>query len=707
MGGVDSELTRVAGGFSALDIAEKYKASALEWLRVWLTEAPFREYAAQIQYLIASKKWNILLDSFYQVIPFGTGGRRGPVGIGPNRINPWTVQASAQGHSQYLIKHYGDDARKRGVVLAYDVRQYLQRGIYDDALPNPVKDLDCKQLAFAAAEVYAANGIRVHLFQDVRSTPQLSFVIRNMGAVAGDMFSASHNPPSDNGKKVYDEFGGQLIPPDDQALVDEVTKNVDQIARMDVASAGAKGLLSTIGPDQDRAYHEAVSSVSLSDDRGIKVLYSPLHGTGLTSIYPVLKQMGFHVRLDPKTSNLSGAFENVTFNIPNPEVVESFDAPLSTANESDADIILNSDPDADRIGLMVRHKGSWCFLTGQEIGVLLAEYGISRLKEKGGLVEGSIIIKTAVTTTLIEKIARENGVGCMGDLLVGFKYIGHQMNLLEASGKIDRFIMGAEESHGYIMGNYCREKDGAAAAVWVAELASRLKTKNRTLIDHLDLIYSRYGCCHNYLTEIRLLGAKGKDQIAMIMEHLRKHPIEGFGDFRVRSRSDRWDGPPQPHLSLTDTWARDVLAFQLENLPNTQSVSIVIRPSGTEPKIKMYFEVFGKPMDVDGIEAQKSAMAGIRERLEKDFMKYCYKLLGVDFPDRGFALFWQLPLETKLKYFDIEKDIVRVKQIEDRRDRRAQLENILEFLGPDPIQKIDKAFRQRYGAGVAEYLDLL
>ena len=706
MNSIDSQLLLVGEGFKSLDVAEKYMASALDWLRIWLTEETFAEYNDQIRYLIASRKWNVLLDSFYQVIPFGTGGRRGPVGIGPNRINPWTVQASAQGHSQYLIKRYGDEAGKKGVVLAYDVRKYLQKGIYDDNLPNPVRDLDCKQLALAAAEVYAANGIKVHIFKEVRSTPQLSFVIRNMGAVAGDMFSASHNPPSDNGKKVYDEFGGQLIPPDDQVLVDEVTKNVDDIKRTDIPSAMAKGLISYIGEEQDRAYHEAVSSVSLSDDRGIKILYSPLHGTGLTSIYPVLKQMGFDIRLDPKTSNLSGAFENVTFNIPNPEVVESFDASIPAADESDADIIISSDPDADRIGLMARHNDAWHFLTGQEIGVLLAEYGISRLKESAGLADDSVIIKTEVTTALIEKMARENGIRCMGDLLVGFKYIGHQMNLLEKKGKIKDFIMGAEESHGYVMGNYCREKDGAAAAVWMAEISSRLKTKNRTLLDRINRIYSRYGYCHNYLTEIRLLGAKGKDQISMIMEHLRNSRIDRFGDFHVRDKLDRWDGEPQPHLSLTDTWARNVLVFQFDNLPDTQSISVVTRPSGTEPKIKMYFEVFGKPVDDDGIAREKQEIVEIRERLEKDFMKYCYNLLGVDFPDRGFALFWQLPLEAKMKYFEIEKDIASLKEIRDKRDRRIELDKILEFLGSDPIQKIDKAFRQKHRAGVAEYLDI-
>jgi phosphoglucomutase/phosphomannomutase len=224
-------LESVKTGFANLKISEKYKESALDWLRTWLTESIYKNYVPQIEYLIQTEKWDFLLDSFYQVIPFGTGGRRGMVGIGPNRINPWAIQASAQGHSQYLIKEHGEKARQRGVVLTFDVRKYTQTGVYDDSQANPVRNLDGKQLAVAAAEVYAANGIKVYMFESARSTPELSFAIRHLGAISGDMFSASHNLPTDNGKKVYDQFGGQLIPPDDQALVDEVTGNVSEIKR--------------------------------------------------------------------------------------------------------------------------------------------------------------------------------------------------------------------------------------------------------------------------------------------------------------------------------------------------------------------------------------------------------------------------------------------------------------------------------------------
>ena len=699
-------ITKAKDGLNTLDVSEKYIHSALKWLEIWLSDEAFNDYAPQIQYLIENSRWNFLLDSFYQVIPFGTGGRRGLVGIGPNRINPWTIQASAQGHSQYLIKAFGEDAKKRGVVLTYDVRKYTQKSIYDDSRTNPVKDLDGRQLAVAAAEVYAANDIKVYMYDAVRSTPQLSFTIRHLKAISGDMFSASHNLPTDNGKKVYDQYGGQLIPPDDQNLVDEVTQNVKEIKTLGLDNARDQGLIEMIGEEIDEAYYDAVCPVSLSNERNLKIVYSPLHGTGLTSVYPVFNKLGFDVTLDPATSNLSGAFENVTFNIPNPEVVESFDHSLPFAKETDADILISTDPDADRIGVMLKHNGSWKFLSGNEIGIILTNYAISKFKAQGRLSSDNIIIKTQVTTALIQKIADENNVQCIGDLLVGFKYIGDLMNKIDDKNKMDHFILGTEESHGYLTGNYARDKDAACAAVWIAEHAAELKTKNKTLLDDLSEIYARYGFCHNYLTEIRLLGAKGMEQILHIMNHLRDTTIDSFGEFSVSGKSDRRDGEPQPHLSRTDSSARNMLLYQIDNRPETTSMRVTVRPSGTEPKIKMYFEVFGKPFQLESIDAEKKKIIDIREALETNFMQYCYKLLDVDFPDRGFLLFWQLPLDDKLKYFEIEADITRLKTVSDKDERKAQLFELLQFLGANPIEKVNKAFLDKYKVGILEYLEL-
>ena len=703
---VEALLKRAISGFDTLDISGKYKASAAKWLEIWLTDEAFREYVSQIEYLISAEKWNFLMDAFYQVIPFGTGGRRGLVGIGPNRINRWTIQASAQGHSQYLIQHHGKSAKQQGVVLAFDVRKYTQSGVYDESIPNPVMNLDGRQLAVAAAEVYAANDIKVYMFGSARSTPELSFAIRHLSAISGDMFSASHNLPTDNGKKVYDQYGGQLIPPDDQNLVDEVTRNVKEIKTIDFANAEALGLIEFIGDEVDEAYFSAVCPVSLSEERNLKIVYSPLHGTGLTSVYPVFKKLGFDVTLDPPTSNLSGEFENVTFNIPNPEVVESFDHSLPFAKKMDADILINTDPDADRIGVMLKHNGFWKFLNGNEIGIILTNYAISKYKSMGRLNPANVIIKTDVTTSLIQKIADENHVQCIGDLLVGFKYIGNLMNKIESENKIEHFILGTEESHGYLTGNYARDKDAACAAVWISEHAAELKKNNKTLLDDLAEIYARYGYCHNYLTEIRLLGARGMEQIMHIMNHLRDTQIDSFGEFTVLSKTDRRDGEPQPHLSRTDASARNMLIYQIDNRPETAGMRLTVRPSGTEPKIKMYFEVFGKPFNSENIDSEKEKIINVREALEKKFMQYCYKLLNVDFPDRGFLLFWQLPLDDKLTYFEIEDRIASLKNVADAAAKKADLDKLLAFLGANPIAKVDRAFQAKYRVGILEYLGL-
>jgi len=699
-------LNKTENGLNTLQVSKKYVDSALKWLETWLTDDAFKDYVPQIAYLIEAEKWAFLLDSFYQVIPFGTGGRRGLVGVGPNRINTWTIQASAQGHSQYLVRQYGEQARKRGVVLAFDVREYTQKGIYDEALPNPVMNLDGRRLADAAAAVYAANKIKVYMFKEERSTPELSYVIRHLNAVSGDMFSASHNLPTDNGKKVYDQYGGQLIPPDDQFLVDEVTGNVTEIKVIDVDEAKENGLIDVIDEQVDDAYYDAASRMSLSAERQLKIVYSPLHGTGLTSVYPILRKLDFDITLDPETSNMSGAFENVTFNIPNPEVIESFDHSLPFARKVSADILISTDPDADRIGVMIHHNGSWQFLTGNEIGIILTNYAISKYRSNGRLNRNSVVVKTDVTTSLMQKIALENGVQCIGDLLVGFKYIADEMNKIEKEGKIDDFIFGAEESHGYLTGNYARDKDAACAAIWLCEHAAELKKQQKTLLDDLNDIYSTYGYCHNYLTEIRLLGAKGMEQISLIMDHLRDTKIESFDNFHVKERLDRRRGDPQPHLSKTDTSARNMLIYYIDDLPQTAGIKLTVRPSGTEPKIKMYFEVIGKPCNLDNLADEKTKIAGIRQELEKTFMQYCYQLLEVDFPDRGFLLFWQLPLDDKLKYFDIEDKIVNLKNISDALTRKNELDKLLLFLGANPVEKVDNAFREKYSVGILEYLDL-
>jgi len=697
-------LEKASIGFETLKIDQKFKDSAILHLQQWLTQDLYKDYKPQIEHIINSGYWDYLLDCFYQIIPFGTAGRRGEVGIGPNRINLFTIQASAQGHSQYLAKQYGSEAKKRGIVLAYDVRKFFTNKYFNNHIHNPVKNLDCKSLAFGATEVYVANGIKVHMFEDVRTTPELSFAIRHLHCVGGAMMSASHSPPEYNGKKVFDEFGGQLTPPDDEILVSEVTQNTTQIKTEMIDKAIEAGLVVYIGKDIDNAYVKAVTNLSHSHERNIKIVFTPLHGCGTTSVTPVLENAGFKVFIDPKTSNKSGLFENITYNIPNPEVSESFNTTIKYANQVSADIILSADPDADRIGIMVNHNNTWTFLNGNEIAVLLTEYAIQKCDPN--LRHTGIVIKTQVTTNLMTEICEFNNVEIIGDLLVGFKYIGHEMNLLVKNRRIDNFLFASEDTHGCISGNYIREKDAALSGLWIAEYAAELKESGKTLVDELDRIFSKYGYYRNYITEIRILGAEGMSQIQKIQESYRVNPPRFLWGYEVIEFEDWLNRTPI--VSETDKTSKDGLVFKLKPINNIiKSIKVTIRPSGTEPKIKMYFEIGSKSTDISQLDNIKEITEKILKEIEKSVMGNSCKIIGIDFPERGFLLFWQLPLMVKMKYFEIENELAELKnKYPSPVERKAKLDKLLKFLGSDPIQKIDEAFKAKYQQGVEEYLEL-
>lgn len=696
-------LAKAQAGFATIKVGDAYKKSALSFIEEWLTNDRYDKYVPQLQHLIEAGHWDYLLDSFYQVIPFGTGGRRGEVGIGPNRINQVTIQSSAQGHSQYLLKIYGDAAKERGAVLAYDVRQFFTNKYFNDELPNPVRNLKGIDLALAAAQVYAANGIKTYLFDGFRTTPELAFAVRHLKAVAGDVFSASHNPPEHNGKKVYDEFGGQLVPPDDEILVKEVTEQVTEIKEISVEEAKKANLLIMIGMEVDEAYVNAAAGVSLSSARDVKIVFTPLHGCGSTSVVKVLEKLGFTIQIDPNTANPSGTFENVTFNIPNPEVIQSFDTPLKYAKEVDADILLNSDPDADRIGVMIKHQGEWQFINGNEIAAMLTLYVITKRKPSLGGKPG-VIIKTDVTTNLMTAICAKHGVEMIGNHLVGFKYVGQNMNELEAADRMDEFLMACEESHGYIAGNYTREKDAVVPAVWLAEIAAEQKAKGETLIDYLNQIYADYGYFRNYLTEIRLPGAEGMSQIAEIQKAMRADAPKSFGEYELDHLEDWLDR--QPIVSETDRVAKNGLVFHLKPVAGTSSMRITLRPSGTEPKIKMYYEIGSVPFAAEKLAEVRASIETLLRSVEKAFMLACYKILGVDFPERGFLLFWQLPLRDKLHYFEVEPELVALKGQGTPEERSKKVDALLAFLGSNPIEKVDEAFAAKFALPIREYLQL-
>jgi len=602
-------LARLRQGASELGVDPAVAEAAVDAMQRWLTTRTFRSYQPQVRALAEQQRWEVLVDSFYRVLPFGTGGRRGRVGVGPNRFNPYTLGVSVQGHASFLRRRFGAGAHT--VVVACDVREFHDlRGELVPDVPNPVLGLTSRDFAHIAAEVYTAAGFAVVLPPEGQalSTPELSFAIRHLGAVGGLQVSASHNHPDDNGGKLYTATGGQEVPPRDQEVADEVAQ-VEWIDRMSLDRARASGLVTTLSDDVIDAYQLAVlaSGTDPSARRG-RIVFTALHGTGRRTVYRVLKRAGFQIELEPTQAEPDGRFPAVPFLAPNPEVPRSLAAAVSHAEKVGADIVMGCDPDADRIGLMVRERASdpgatdpvrWRFITGNEIAALVTHQAL-RLRTGGG--PAPIIIQTEVTSRLVRRVAELHGARVVDDLLVGFKYIGEAMDQMADSGELRSwddaslsvFAAGVEESHGVLVTPQLRDKDAAGGALLLAELFGHELRRGRTLVDTLEELQRRTGGVANLLVSAVLQGARGRTIIERIQASLRSSPPTEVGGRQVVEHFDRRDptGPLGPIRSDTDAASRDVLVFELEG-----DARVVLRPSGTEPKIKAYVEVAGRPSD--------------------------------------------------------------------------------------------------------------
>ena len=550
--------------------------SAFFNIKKWLENKEFAQYRDEIMVLIESENVNELNDSFFKMIPIGTAGRRGKMGVGDNRINAHTISESAQGFVQYLIEYFGvEEVKKRGFVITYDVRH------------------NSRLFAEAVAGVFAGNGVKTYFFDGVRSTPQLSFSIRYLRAVGGAMISASHNFPSDNGIKLFWENGGQIVPPDDEEIIKRV-KDVKKIKCLDFASAVDYGLAVIPDEEVDRAYHDAAAKLSLGDFRGASVVFTPLHGCASTSFLPVLRRVGFKNIFEVKEQMpFDPEFSRVAKQTPNPEVPISLDLAIKYAKEKQADLVLASDPDADRIGVVSRENyksDNYIFLNGNQIGVLLFDYIISRLKKQNALPKNGVMIKTVVTTDLLTKIAQDNGIETITDLPVGFKYIADAIDH-RLGGR--QFLFGAEESHGYLYGDYARDKDGAIAALLICEYASLLKEQGKTLFEQLESIKKKYGYYRELLQDIYYPGMDGMDKMTRIMRTLRaKLPthVDGIEVLVVFDQLNKKFIDPKSGKQVGEYsgFTNDALVFYL-NKEKTERV--VVRPSGTQPKIKFYVAI--------------------------------------------------------------------------------------------------------------------
>lgn len=539
----------------------------------WLSKDCVSQYHARILELIAEENWTKLDELFWTSIPFGTGGRRGPMGeLGPATINDRTIAESAHGLASYL----------------------RQSGVTEGGSAVVTCDTRNNSMHFArlTATTFAAHGLKVFLFDNHRATPALSYAVRKLNCDIGVMVSASHNPPADNGFKAYWNNGGQVIPPHDKGIIQQV-ESADVIPSMDYDEAITSGQVELVGADLDSQYIAEVVALSESDKRDISAIFTPLHGVGETSIYEVIKKAGFDgVDIFEAHREPNGDFPNVPKHLPNPELLEVFDPVTEwiAANNHDADLILASDPDADRLGVMVRNSdGGFTAISGNQTGALIADYLLSKRKEAGTLTADNYIIETLVTTPLVKAVADEHGAKAFHELLVGFKWIAQT---IEENGA-DNFVFGCEESIGFLAGSYCRDKDGAIGALFILELAAELKAQGKTLLDHLDELYRRHGYHAEAQKSIYCTGPTGKAKIDGLMQTLRENPPASFGPIRFVEVADYSTGtrksiPAGESLGTIEKPTGDLLIYKSDGAGPVR-IQIAGRPSGTEPKIKFYF----------------------------------------------------------------------------------------------------------------------
>lgn len=564
-----------------------YKSIYEEWLA-----NPYFDEATKEELRSIKEDENEIKERFYQDLEFGTAGLRGIIGAGINRMNIYVVRRATQGLANHIIKQGGAD---KGVAIAYDSRHM-----------SP-------EFAEEAALTLAANGIKAYKFESLRPTPELSFAVRELGCIAGINITASHNPPEYNGYKVYWEDGAQFTPPHDKGVTAEVLAITDlsTVKTTDVESAKAAGKYEIIGEAIDDKYIAQVKAQVVNQEAidkmqdSIQIVYTPLHGTGNIPARRALAEIGFtHVYVVPEQELPDGDFPTVSY--PNPEAEEAFELGLALAKEKDADLVLATDPDADRLGVYVKDAkfGDYIPLTGNMSGSLLCEYVLSQKKERGAIPEDGQVVKSIVTTNLVDAVAKSYGCELI-EVLTGFKYIGQQI-LKEENTGYGTYLFGLEESYGCLIGTYARDKDAISATVALCEAAAYYKMKGMTLWDAMIAIYEKYGYYKDAVKSIGLKGIEGQAKIQAIMDTLRNNtPTEVGGyrtvsarDYKLDTIKDMENGEVKP----TGLPESNVLYYDL-----TDDAWLCVRPSGTEPKIKFYYGIKGTSLaDAD----EKSAKLG-------------------------------------------------------------------------------------------------
>lgn len=626
--------------------------SAAERLVDWTSgRVPLVDTAALAQ-LVQTAELAALYDEFRRLLPFGTGGRRGHVGFGPNRLNPTTVALTVQGHCEYLRTN---SPASPIVAIANDVRVFNDlTGRYAAISPNPLLGVSSYTLARLAASIYAANGVTVYMTgvsdesKDL-TTPQLSHAIRTLEADGGVVISASHNHPDDNGIKVYNRSGAQPIAPQDQELID-IIEGVTRIQRMDLQEAISLGLVldvnEAIGATYIDLYIDLLRDIPI--ERGTRVVYTPLCGSGGKTIGAVLERLGYDV-LQPPNEGADGTFAAIPFRSPNPEIPEATAPAMRFATLQNVGIVLASDPDADRLGADIRDSsGSWVHLTGNQIATILAYYLL--IDERGPRRSG-LVVTTAVTTRALRHIVELSpGSVFIGDLPVGFKYVGAVLSDLERTGeyrgtRIDSsaLVLAAEESYGFLATPKLRDKDATSAAVYLAALYGRLLKEERTVVEYYHAVLGHIGA---FAENNRSIILPVEADISSLMASLRANPPASFGDSSVAAVTDYWDSNEfGPIISETDRLSRNVVRFE------TPDFSVTVRPSNTEPKLKFYLQA--EPAEQLQNLKDTALVRGASERaakLAEDTYRTLLSRLGLELSHPALALPDVLPLSQKLAF---------------------------------------------------------
>ena len=566
----------------------------------WLSN-PYFDEATKEELRAIEGNENEIKERFYMDLEFGTAGLRGIIGAGINRMNIYVVRRATQGLANYIIKQ---GAANKGVAIAYDSRHM-----------SP-------EFAMEAAMTLAANGIKVYKFESLRPTPELSFAVRELGCVAGINITASHNPPEYNGYKVYWEDGAQFTPPHDKGVTEEVLaiEDLSTVKTTDEASATAAGLYQVIGQEIDDKYiaqvkAQVVNQKAIDEMQDqITIVYTPLHGTGNIPARRVMKEIGFtHVYVVPEQELPNGDFPTVSY--PNPEAKEAFELGLKLAKEKDADLVLATDPDADRLGVYVKDtkSGEYIPLTGNMSGSLLCEYVLSQKQAAGKIPADGQVVKSIVSTNLIDAVAKSYGAELI-EVLTGFKWIGKQILKNETTGH-GTYLFGMEESYGCLIGTYARDKDAISATAALCEAAAYYKQKGMTLWDAMIAMYEKYGYYKDAVKAIGLSGIEGLAKIQSIMETLRNNTPTEVGGYKVTSardyKLDTIKNMATGEVKPTGLPSSNVLYYDLED-----GAWICVRPSGTEPKIKFYFGVKGTSLK-DAEEKENALGAAVMAMVDK------------------------------------------------------------------------------------------